>query len=294
MDFETIDCRLCSSENWKPMFRKQHKDMEFQIVRCNNCGFIFMNPMLTEEGIKKVYNSEYFHDYSSSVIDEKDRKSANIFYHYLLKKIEKQTGMNKGNLLDIGCATGLFLDSVKKANPGWRLYGCDTSRECVELGRKGLKLNLKVGEIENCNYPENFFELVTMFEVIEHIRSPMTSLKEINRVMKKGGYLVIQTGNNDSLISKIYGKKHSYFIIYHVSYFSLKTIKMALEKNGFNVIKIGGIHYSQEVQLSELGFNVKIYLKLLGLKALEKIKIGNFAVMGGMTVFAQKVKDIEG
>lgn len=289
MDFEKTNCNLCGSDTSEFMFLKEARGVNFNVVRCKQCKFIFMNPMITKEGLKKIYTDNYYENFDLSRKPEANEKLYHTINTATFKYITKITGIHDGNLLDVGCALGYFLDSVRRTRTGWRLFGCDISKESITLGRKKLNLDLRVGEIKDCKYPDNFFDIVTMREVIEHIRDPVEALREINRILKKGGFIVITTGNLDALIPRIRGKKNFYYDSVHVSYFSIKTIKDALRSSGFKVFRIDPYFYTQRAVLSEEGFNIRDWLTLLKLKALDIFRIGNFSIMGGMLVFAQKL-----
>jgi len=286
MNFEKINCNLCNSNNFKWLFQKDSCGVRFNIVKCKNCGFIYMNPMITKKSLEKLYPSEYYHNILQPFKLGK-KELVHLSNKSTFQKITKITKLNKGNLLDVGCAAGAFLYSIKKEYPDWNVFGCDISKKCIKFGKKTFDLKLKAGEIKDCKYRDNFFDVITMREVIEHTPKPMEDLKEMNRILKIGGFIFIRTGNMESLIAKIKGKNHFYYVPVHSSYFSKKTIKMALEKSGFNVLKITGIHYSEEDKLKAFGFDIKTWLKLAGLKSLYK-----FGFLGGMNVFAQKIENV--
>jgi 2-polyprenyl-3-methyl-5-hydroxy-6-metoxy-1,4-benzoquinol methylase len=267
------------------MFSKETKGFSFTIVRCRKCGFVFMNPMITKKGLKKVYTYDYYKFYNLHA-----REDIGALYAAdasAFREIQNQSGIHSGNLLDIGCAQGFFLHSVKKNFSRWNVFGCDISRECTEFGKNKLKLKLRTGTVEDCRYPEKFFDIVKLRETIEHLENPIGSLNEINRILKKGGYVAIETGNVDSMISKIYGRRHPYFDITHVSYFSIATLKYALEKTGFDIVKTGGIYYAEKDILKK-GFDASAWLRLMRMQVLDAMRFGNFSVMGGIRILARK------
>jgi ubiquinone/menaquinone biosynthesis C-methylase UbiE len=290
MDFEKMNCGICGSKENGPLFSKQDGEMTFSVVRCRNCGFQFMNPMITKKGLEKVYSSDYYKDYNLHEQHESDSAMYGYINTVTARRIIEMIKKKNGRMLDIGCAMGFFLDSMRKEAPGWKFSGCDISAESVRSGKKKLRLDLSAGEVEQCRYKKEEFDLVTLRETIEHLREPAKTMKEVNRITKNGGYVVIQTGNMDSLMSRISGKKHFYYNIAHVSYFSPKTMRLLLKKSGFTVKKIEGIRHPEEYIFRN---SAKSLAKLLAIKTLDRIRFRNFSVLGGMFVLAQKTGDAE-
>ena len=286
-----MPCNLCGSDDHRFLFSKIKRRVEFSVVSCKNCGFMFMNPMITEKKMADVYTSEYYDNYDYETRDEKKRNVADRRNIATFERIMRITGLQKGNLLDVGCAAGFFLKSIKDRYSQWNLAGCDVSEQAVKTGISQHNFDLRKGEIVDCKYDAKSFDLITMREVIEHVAKPMKSLNEINRILKESGFLVVQTGNMRSIVALILGKRHFYFDSVHVSYFSLKTLKYALANSGFKVIYVGPIQFSQESKLAENGFNLRVWGKLQLLRFLSKLTIGNFSVMGGMFVVAKKVRE---
>lgn len=152
-----------------------------------------------------------------------------------LKKIENKLG-KKGKLLDVGCALGDCLMMAKDL--GWKeAEGIELSKYAAGFAKKrGLKVIQ--GTLQSHKYPANSFDVVTMFDVIEHVDNPMTQFKEIKRILKPKGILLLVTPDIGGFWSKFLKSNwYHYKPGEHLLYFSQKSIEKALAKSGFGNIK---------------------------------------------------------
>lgn len=237
---EQVNCNTCGSKEYSVVFpstiSNEAKSSEYsyasgsrelgQVVRCKGCGLMYVNPR--DKNIKKLYERVEDEFYLKS----KDERIET--FKKDLRKLEKVYS-KRGKLLDIGCGPGLFLE-VAKEN-GWSVYGTELSKWAYEYARKN-GLNVYNKELDKCNLKEGEFDVITLWDVIEHVTDPSKILKQVNRILKKGGLLVIDTPNVDSFFAKLRGRKWGDFVRMHIYYFSPKSIEKILKKNGFKIIKI--------------------------------------------------------
>ena len=226
-------CNICNNSKYKILYETKeggkygyYSGGNFgRIVKCCNCGLVYKDPV--EKDIKEKYGRLDDKDYLRS-------KEARIEKFKIdLSKIQKYK--KEGKILDIGCGHGLFLGVAK--DRGWDAYGIELSKEVCKYGRS-LGLNIINKGLEETNFKENSFDVITLWDVIEHVENPSETLKLSNHILKKGGIIVFSTPNIGSLFAKIMGKKWWNLVNMHLYYFDKKTIKKILEKNGFIVLKI--------------------------------------------------------
>ncbi len=144
-----------------------------------------------------------------------------------------------GRILDVGCAMGFFLVDARKA--GWEVTGIEISEYSSACARKRFKLNILTGELGDLvrknEIETGSFDVVTIWDTLEHVQDPSGLLKAVNQVLKEEGLLFISTLNIDSLVSKADGKDWHFFAPpMHLFYFSERTLKGFLRKAGFKVI----------------------------------------------------------
>ncbi|MBW8003601.1 MAG: class I SAM-dependent methyltransferase [Planctomycetes bacterium] len=162
-----------------------------------------------------------------------------------------------GRVLDLGCAMGFFLKVMKERN--YEVYGVEVSKYAAGYAKNSLNLNVHEGDLQSADFHDEFFDIITMWDVLEHLSNPQETLIEIKRILTGNGVLIIETLNIGSLTARILKKNWPlYFPPYHLFYFSLKALKNVLAETGFSVIKIIPI---QTYLKTRQGFKVFKYFK---------------------------------
>lgn len=242
-----MKCEVCGSANISPLYK-----LDYNILKCKDCSLTFTDPHAKVK-VKELYDSTYFEDLHENYFSvcKKNYKIDNpktIRFNNIIKEIEKIK--KPGKILDVGCATGVFLDIAKKR--GWKAYGVDISTYATKYARKAFKLQVKTGELHKAKYPSKFFDVVTLWDFIEHCPNPAQVIREVKRILKDDGLIFILTINEDGLLCKLahltyaasFGKI-KFFVkklhpVHHLFHFSKKTIKKLLEKNNFSVLSEKG------------------------------------------------------
>jgi ubiquinone/menaquinone biosynthesis C-methylase UbiE len=149
-----------------------------------------------------------------------------------------------GLLLDLGCAAGDFLIHIQKKY-GWQVRGVEISNYASAIAREQLGLDVFTGNLQAASFPDNTFDAVTMWDVLEHLHDPTATLREIHRVMKPGGILALRVPNGDSYDARIFGSYWSGLDApRHLYVYSRSTLRALLEKNGFEVLRMTSKHGS--------------------------------------------------
>jgi SAM-dependent methyltransferase len=234
MEMEEVDCPLCEGSRGKPL----HREGSFQMVRCPLCQFVFLNPRPTSDSLFHLYQT-YLPEEESS-IESWEKMIKSVFHRAanLLKQYRRN-----GRLLDVGTGFGFFLAEMKKR--GWEVMGVEISPKGIDYGRNVLELAIHPGPLEKAAFPDDYFDAVTGFYVIEHLPHPIAFLKECYRVLKPGGLLLLRYPHTTPIknLLKLLGIKNClYDLPAHLSDFSPKMIQGVLEKVGFGKCQhlIGG------------------------------------------------------
>jgi len=233
-EMEVIDCPLCGGPESFPL----RQEGSFQMVRCSSCQFIYLNPRPTSEFLLRFYQ-DYLPENGSSIkawqrmMEPVFKKVANLIQQY----------KEKGELLDVGSGFGFFLSEMK--NRGWDVTGIEISQKAMDYARDVLGLTIHPGPLEKANFPDDYFDAVTGFYVIEHIPYPMVFLRECHRILKPGGLLLLRYPHTTPIknLLQIFGiKNRLYDLPAHLSDFSPKMIQRCLERIGFGKCQhlIGG------------------------------------------------------
>ena len=200
------------------------------LMLCNLCGLIFVSPMPGE--VSEIYNETYFSggDTHGYVDYDRDKETMKFAFELYLGHMESTLG-RKGKLLDVGSATGYFMNIARGC--GWEVHGVEISEHAASLGRaKGL--DVKTGILENLNLRGESFDAITLFDVVEHLRDPKSTLKEVNRLLKKGGIIVVTTPDSGSLWARVFGKRwHLVVPPEHLVLFNRKNFGEILKLTSF-------------------------------------------------------------
>jgi SAM-dependent methyltransferase len=244
---EYVNCNLCGLDNTQFLFKKKDKlcvtDDEFNVVECRNCGLLYINPRSSEEEIKKFYPETYSWKETleaDSFLTKWVRSLEKGYRYHLLRdevsKVAKVMGRSFGKVLDIGCGTGDRLDVFR--NKGFETYGVETS-DSANYAREHLNLDVSKGDLFSISFPDRFFDIVTLYNVLEHTHNPTKVCNEIHRILKDDGFLVIQVPNKNSLQYHIFKKRWAAFDVPRdLYYFGTEIVRSLLGKVGFTVAKI--------------------------------------------------------
>jgi SAM-dependent methyltransferase len=243
---EHVSCHLCGLDDTQVLFQKRDKlgitDDEFQVVECRGCGLLYVNPRPTEAEIGKFYPETYSWKETleaGSFLTKWVRRLEKGYRYHLLKdevsKVVKFTGRSAGKVLDIGCGTGDRLDVFR--SKGFETYGVETS-DSADYAREHLSLNVLKGDLFSAQLQDRFFDIVTLYNVLEHTHHPTRVCDEIHRILKDDGLLVIQVPNKNSLQYRLFKKKWAAFDVPRdLYYFGVEVLRSLLGKVGFTLTK---------------------------------------------------------
>ena len=261
-------CNLCSADDYTVVYESNYENeteqdlkekfrssgdetLIDQVVRCNNCSLVYINPQLKPELIVESYSE------GSDDLFVSQAKGREITFKNCLKKIKKYK--RGGKILDIGAAGGSFLHVARKE--GWDVEGIEPNKWLCEWCNKNYGFSLKPGTLNDYSFPDNTFDVITLWDVLEHVHDPKSVLLECNRILKDDGLIVINYPDFGSWIAKALGRKWAFLLSVHLYYFTPKTIKRMLGKSGFEILKTKP-HF-QTLALGYLCFRMKPYSKII-------------------------------
>ena len=236
-------CPWCGSENFhlhlelKDYFLTQET---FKIVECENCHLLYTTPRPTPEEIGRYYKSENYYSHQENKKGFIPRlyetiKKVNIKHKYKIASEGILVDENK-QLLEIGCGVGDFLQYAE--NQGWKCFGAEPSEDAVKILHTKSKAEvIKPEQIEN--YPDESFDLICMWHVLEHVDNLKWQIDQLSRLVKPNGKIVIALPNYQSYDAKYYQDKWAaYDVPRHLNHFSKEFISNKLIINGLRCISI--------------------------------------------------------
>lgn len=226
-----IFCPVCGSESIHNYF----KDGPY-LKECKDCKIVFTYPL--PEDLTETYDEEYY-----KIWHKKQSKQREKLWRRRLK-IVKNYGM-PGKLLDVGTGDGLFLKAAKKAN--FDVYGTEISPAAAKAAKNLYDLDIHLTELEDADFEENSFDVITIWHVIEHVKNPVELFKKAHNLLKPGALVFVATINLNKYVSRtLYrlttNKPYPFFSPkgeQHLFHFTPSTLEMIIKKAGFNIIYTG-------------------------------------------------------
>lgn len=221
-----ILCPLCSSQDFVTLWDLDN----FSYSKCPNCSLVYQNPQPIASDVENRYDESYF----SYEIENED-----AFLNLMLLGL-KDIGFDcclpigqSRKILDIGCATGLFLEYMKKL--GWDTYGVEVCSSAAEFGNSHRSLNIFNGILDNAPILENSLDVIHLSHVIEHVNEPDKFVKMIFTLLKPGGVAYCTTPNIAGFQARLFKNKWRSVIPDHMVLFSIKTLKKIFRQSGFKI-----------------------------------------------------------
>ncbi len=283
----SVNCNLCGDINTQILYTIVEDNQIFRILKCKSCGLVYTYSRLDNTEIREVYSMPEYQSQLSN--EEKLVKTA----QNVLKKIQKYK--NKGKLLEIGCARGLFIKIAQDI--GWIVKGVEVSKGMSSFARDVLCLDVFNGTLEEANFLNDIFDVVVMIHTLEHMPDPLGTLKKIHCILKKGGLVLISVPNMNSFKAKISKEKWTALMPkYHLYHFTPNTLKKMLKCSSFKVLKMEtSSPFAITEKLQKIGISKKEETKdfisryFLWLKTFLKFGISILIQGEGLVVYAKKV-----
>jgi 2-polyprenyl-3-methyl-5-hydroxy-6-metoxy-1,4-benzoquinol methylase len=261
-ELERAPCNLCGSSDARLLYpstlpqdsdRPRHVEalqctnvgygVHGPIVKCQRCGLVYVNP--------RPNSSDVLHDYED-VVDElyvEEREGRVLTFERHLRPLERVVGRPDGKrLLDVGCHIGVFVQVAQQH--GWDAWGVEPSHWAAEQAQaEGLRV--VNGTLATLGFDEASFDVVTLWDVIEHVPDPKGELRQVHRLLKPGGVVVVHTIDIESPFAQLMGRRWPWLMEMHLYYFSSHTLRQLLEGIGFDVV-----HSSPQGRYLRLGYLV--------------------------------------
>ena len=237
-DVKECTCLICGANNYTILHSERGN---LRIVRCNECDLIYTNPRAKDSENNYFGDADIFLDEARLIFKGKKKHHRDKNYISELRIIKKLKP--KGKLLDIGTNMGFFLRKAKDL--GYDVQGVEPSPSLSKIASEQFNLNIKNSFFEASSFSQKEFDIITMIDVFEHITNPIELLKHAFIVLKDDGILCIKVPNGNYNIlklklSRLFQKKdnHDIFNSYeHVGHYTPETMKIILDKTGFQVKK---------------------------------------------------------
>lgn len=219
-----------------PVCESVHRDGTFQakgrlIVTCGNCRLQFVDPLTpaaAEAALQKL---------GEAFLETYIREESSYRAYFRRKTNDLLNVMPPGRLLDVGCATGVFLHEARRA--GFEGTGLDLLPPAVEYARDRLGIDAHLGLLQERAFPSGQFDAVTLFQIIEHVPAPRDLVKEVGRVLRPGGVLLLTTPDRRGFLGRVMARRwFEYYNEEHLTYFEETSLRRLLVDSGFTMSRL--------------------------------------------------------
>ncbi|HEX8814386.1 MAG TPA: class I SAM-dependent methyltransferase [Terriglobales bacterium] len=200
----------------------------YSLVRCTNCSLVWLqNPPLPAE-MDRHYTDAY-HRLISAAGDAHSR--------WAFRKEALEPHKQSGSLLDLGCSSGAFLSFMR--GDAWKLYGIEMSHENARLAEQRSHAQIFVGDILEAPFPQNSFDVITCFDVLEHVYQPRQVIERVSHWLKPGGLFYVLVPNIDSAEARVFGRYwHGLELPRHLSHFSPASLTFLANSVGLQTASL--------------------------------------------------------
>jgi 2-polyprenyl-3-methyl-5-hydroxy-6-metoxy-1,4-benzoquinol methylase len=273
---EYVRCNLCGADDTTLVqdgipveggesFRYSSSGAEVsqdRIVRCRRCGLEYVNPRLRSEVILEGYSEGSDETFVSQARAREHtfRRSLAFLTRALPAKLRARIGGNdRPRILDVGTAGGSFLKVARDA--GWEVSGVEPNRWLCDWARRHYGLHIDNGDLFEQRYAADSFDVVTLWDVLEHVPDPRALLEEVRRILRPDGVLLVNYPDKGSLAAHAMGRRWVFILTVHIYYFTRQTIRRLLEETGFQVTRFRP--YVQTLEFGYLVARMEPYSRLL-------------------------------
>ena len=284
---EQVSCPLGCSKNDEVVLtgRDLLHDLpgEFTVVKCRTCGLMRTTPRPTPETIGFYYPDDYGPYLGTQVNQAKPTSSIKELLKPLVKRVfnfntQRLPSLAPGRMLEVGCASGAFLHQM--ASQGWQVQGIEFSEKAAQAAAQ-LGYRVHAGPLETAPPPEEPFDLIVGWMVLEHLHDPVGGLQKLREWAKPGAWLVLSVPNSASLEFRLFKEKlYALHLPNHLYHFTPQTLGRVLQAGGWTLEKV----HHQRV-LSNLIASAGYVLRDKGYARLGK-KFIDFPEQGGRWVYA--------
>ncbi len=243
-----VYCALCGRDDWSVRFPatlngSASLDMRAfrctsigygqhpQIVQCRYCGYVYANPRWVTGDLLDAYQAVEDETYV------RERQGRELTFRRHLRSLHRLSGPPAGRrLLDVGAYIGVFVEVARES--GWDACGVEPSSWAVDVARR-RGLPVVQGTQETIVAPPASFDVITMWDVIEHVADPAAEMARARELLKPGGLIAVHTMDVESLFARLMGRRWPWLMEMHVHYFSRRTLMQMLQKEGFEVVACG-------------------------------------------------------
>ncbi|KAF0127105.1 MAG: ubiG2 [Elusimicrobia bacterium] len=238
-----MNCPVCGSDSLK----KGAALGPGAVYTCASCAVRFISPQPSDRELRAIYGEGYYRSWGLSGTEKNAGVKAMKTATFELRLDLISRYKTSGNILDVGCATGYFMEAAEKR--GFSPYGVEISGYSSAVARARFGAGkVHAGVLEDCPFGEGFFDAIAMSDLLEHVRDPLRTLSAARRLLKEDGVLMIMTPDTDSLTSRIMGSRWTHYKPEHLFYFNRSSLSLLAKTSGFEAVRFEAAKKSMNLE----------------------------------------------
>jgi len=274
-----MNCTTCGSSAIGGYLRG---DDVGEILQCTSCESVFLSQERQESPAESLYGPDYFTEregyfFHDGVVDGSGQESAHVADFRAGLALIETHGISSGSLLDVGCATGSFLSLAQSR--GWECRGVEVSAFAAAQARERTGCEIFCGKLEDAPFEAGSFDVITMWDLLEHLPDPLLGLERARRLLKPSGLLLVNTPNENSLLrrvarllyrgsgGRITAPVNRLYHRYHLHYFAAETLTVLYRRAGFDLVEMK----TKQIPMSRGRISVATKVAMRALSVAERL-----------------------
>ena len=301
---EHVSCNLCGGEEVRVIQPAEYSSefqadelqyafssssgerLNHQLVACASCGLQYVSPRVRADAVLEGYAEGSDERFVSQA------RGRELTFSRCLDAIDAVWNRPPGRLLDIGTGGGSFLYVARKR--GWQVEGCEPNKWLCEWARQNYRLNVQPGTVFDQDYAPAAFDVVSLWDVLEHTSDPKKVIGETHRLLRNEGLLVVNYPDIGSWIARAMGRSWVFLLNVHLYYFTRTTITKLLIDAGYDVVAVRphyqrlGLGYVLHRAVPYAGAPARAVARLVELFGASQLQVPYW--MGQTLVIARKTR----
>jgi 2-polyprenyl-3-methyl-5-hydroxy-6-metoxy-1,4-benzoquinol methylase len=253
-----VSCNLCGTDDSEVLFPAGVAQVN-QIVRCKQCGLMYASPRRDADHVDIAsWGDDPDWDISVKNPQRVDKEQLQTRDYARTRAMLNDLYPRRGKVLEVGSSLGLLLKTFR--DDGWQVLGVEPDRNLVRYATNKMGIETINSLLEDASIPDNSIDVVVLLHVIEHVPDPVGTLREIYRVLKPGGHLVMETPRYDTLMFKLMGRhERSLSCDGHIFFFTTDSLRRTYERAGFVLHKLD--YVGRSLTVDRLAYNIGVVSK---------------------------------
>ena len=280
-----MKCKLCNANSL------YYLDRKYKMIRCKNCGLQSLFHIPPQEELFKIYQKDYFKAWGNEYNDKIITTLKEKLYRSILKRIERFK--SPGKLLDAGCAFGhSFQVAIRRR---WEPYGVEISKDAYKIASQKFPSRIIFGDFSNVELINNHYDLVLMFDFLEHTQDIIKTMLKTHKILKPKGLVAIVIPNISSFSARLMRGYWIHIKLEHIYYLSNRSLKTLFIRTGFRPIlfktiwkPINLLYFENQIKKYGLRYQSLIIKLLKGLIPNYMHRLNIYLPQGEIFALAEK------